>query len=571
MATPKILTARTVITMDPANPRATAVAVAADGTLAAVGDLATCQAALPDAPVTDLGGTVLMPGFIEPHSHPLLSGMGTQSPAIWIAPYVGFPTFADVEAKWHELHASTPEGQVLLFNGLDRLLQGCEAPTADSLETYFPGRPVVVVDNSGHAAYCSQTYVKELGWDTAAPADPVGSSFGRHADGSSNGQAFEMAAVMQMLGPAMAKAGINPIATAAEWYALMADHGITSTSEHTYQDNMQPAYEALASFPSCPLRISLYHVSTEATCGDSPTLKADPDLLHKNGVKLWADGSPWVGNIALSFPYLDTPTTRAAGITPDTGGLKSMNYTKDQIQAVVDEHAPKGWQFAVHANGDLAIDVVLDVFESGLQKAGLTGTDHHWRLEHLGAGRADQYPRIASLGLHASMSLFQFQYWGDLLDGEMFPSEIGANWCRNGDAVAAGLEISFNNDGSVSPPLPLDNIHTAITRQTSSGTVRGPGQKVSLDEALRAVTINAAYALKREHKVGSLEVGKLADLVELTADPYEVDPDHFKDLVDVAGTWVGGEKVDLDAFLAAAGVTDPEEHAHLHAIGRRCC
>lgn len=572
MADPKILTASAVVTMDGSNPRATAVAVAADGTIAAVGDLAACQAALPGATVTNLGDTVLMPGFVEPHSHPLLSGMSTQSPAHWIAPYVGYPTFADVEALWHRLHAETPEGELLMFNGLDRLLHGCEAPTADSLEAYFPGRPVVVADNSGHAAYCTHTYLKELGWDTAPPADPPASHFGRNSDGSLNGQAYEMAAVVQMAGAALAKSGANPVSSTAEWYALMATHGITSTTEHTYQAAMQPAYEALAGMPSCPLRISLYHVSTEDSCGDDFTTKVDDDYLHKNGVKLWADGSPWVGNVALSFPYLDSPATRAAGITLDTGGAAAMNYTQAQIQAEVDEHAPKGWQLAVHINGDVALDVVTEVFDSGLEKAGLKGTDHRWRVEHLGAAQAHQFPRLAELGIHPSMGLFQFIYWGDLLDGQMFPTEIGANWVRTGDAVAAGLEPSFHNDGSVSPPKPLLNVHTAITRQTGSGTVRGEAQKMTLDDALKAVTITAAFAIRREHKVGSITPGKLADFVELSSDPYAVDPDRFKDQVQVLGTWVQGEKVDLDAFLDAAGVTDPAEHQHLHALPQqRCC
>ncbi|MFM7064870.1 MAG: amidohydrolase family protein [Actinomycetes bacterium] len=254
--------------------------------------------------------------------------------------------------------------------------------------------------------------------------------------------------------------------------------------------------------------------------------------------------------------------------------LAASEQQPAQLQAEVDDHAGKGWQFSVHVNGDLALDVVLDVLEEGLETAGLKGTDHRWRVEHLGAAQAHQFARIADLGIHPSMSVFQFIYWGDLLDGQMFPTEIGANWIRTGDAVAAGLDPSFHNDGSVSPPLPLRNVHSAITRQTDSGTVRGESQRMALDDALRAITVHAAHAIRRDHKVGSISVGKLADFVELTADPYEVDPDHFKDQVDVAGTWVAGEKIDLDAFLAAAGVTDPAEHAHLHALGRSgggCC
>lgn len=570
MARPRVLTASTVLTMDDTAPRATAVALDEDGTIAAVGDLSRCRAARPDAEVTDLGDTVLLPGFVEPHSHPLLSGMTTQAPAVWIAPYVGYPTFADLEVLWRRLHAERPADEVLVLNGLDRMLHGCDAPTADSLERYFPGRATVVVDNSGHAAYCTRSHLAALGWDAHPPPDPPASSFGRRRDGSLDGRAYEMAAVVAMVAPALTRAGVNPIASAAEWYALMAANGITSTSEHTYQDVMKPAYEALAGLPSVPLRVSLYHVATEATCGEAFTTEVDADLLHKNGVKLWADGSPWVGNVALSFAYLDTEVTRRAGIRPETGGLAAMNYTEDQLRATVGAHTPKGWQLAVHVNGDLAFDVVMEVFAEGLAAAGLEGTDHRWRVEHLGAVQRHQFARAAELGVHTSMGPFQFIYWGDLLDGEIFPHGIGAHWQRVGDARAAGLDPSFHNDGSVSPPIPLLNVQAAVTRRTSSGAVRGEGQRVPLDDALRAVTVNAARALRREHRVGSLAVGKLADFVELSADPYEVEPDELAG-IEVRGTWLGGERIDLDAFRAAAHVTDPAGHEHLHALGRSCC
>jgi predicted amidohydrolase YtcJ len=335
---------------------------------------------------------------------------------------------------------------------------------------------------------------------------------------------------------------------------------------------MKAGYEALAQLPSVPLRLSLYHVAAEASCGEPLRSSVDADLLHKNGIKLWADGSPWVGNVGLSFTYLDTPITRAAGLAGlDTGGERSMNYSRDDLSQIIATHAPQGWQFAVHVNGDVSLDAVLDVLEGGLDAAGLSGTDHRWRVEHLGAARAEQFARIAALGVHASMGPFQFIYWGDVLDGQVFEHEVGANWQRFGDAVSAGLRPSFHNDGPVSPPLPLLNVQTALTRRTSSGAVRGEAQRISMDQALAAVTIHGAEALRREHKVGSITAGKLADFVELSADPYTVDPDHLTDQVQVQGTWLSGERIDLGAFLAAAGASDPTEHSHLHTVGRACC
>ena len=122
------------------------------------------------------------------------------------------------------------------------------------------------------------------------------------------------------------------------------------------------------------------------------------------------------------------------------------------------------------------------------------------------------------------MAPFQYYYWGDLLDGQIFDHEHGSQWGAFADAVASGAVVSLHNDGSVSPPTPVLNIQTAVTRRTRAGTVHGADQCITLDHALRAHTIDAARTLHRDKLIGSLEVGKLADFTELTADPYAVDP-----------------------------------------------
>jgi predicted amidohydrolase YtcJ len=132
--------------------------------------------------------------------------------------------------------------------------------------------------------------------------------------------------------------------------------------------------------------------------------------------------------------------------------------------------------------------------------------------------------------------------------------------------------VTFHNDGLVSPPLPLLNIQCMTTRRTPSGEVHGPEQQISLDEAFKAHTINAARQLGREHDLGSLEVGKHADLVELSADPFAVDVDALTEQVKVVSTWVNGHKVDTDGFLAAVEAVDPSEHADLsHAALSHTC
>jgi len=567
--TDQILVAGTIITMDDGNPRAEAVAVSA-GKIVAVGSLDDCKAALPGAEVVDTKAAALMPGFIESHGHPVLSGVATQAPAHSIAPWDA-PTWDDVVAIFKQAMETQPAPLPLLFNGFDALLHERPIPDASVLDEIFGDRVALVADNSGHGVYFTSALIKLNGWDVNPPADPVGGSLTRDADGKLTGQAWELPGLLMVTQPVMAQLGGNPLHSAMEFYRLMSENGITSTSEMTYNRALLPAYEAMASMPDNPMRISLYHISTEDGCELPIDSKISTDLLVKGGIKLWADGSPWVGNIGVTFPYLETEATKRAGISNAKIGDKGLNYSRSDLDALMDKYAPTGNQFSVHANGDLAIDIVLDAMERALVKYDLLGTNHGWRIEHVGAGRRDHFDRAKSLGIQISMAPFQFYYWGDLLDGQMFDTKYGSQWQAFKDAFDSGCNISFHNDGAVSPPTPILNVQAAVTRRTRGGHVRGENQQISLHEGLAAETINAARMLKREAVVGSIEVGKFADFVELTADPYEVDVNKLASECTVAGTWLGGRRVDLEAFLNMGKAIPADEHKDLHKHAAHRC
>jgi predicted amidohydrolase YtcJ len=573
MTTDRILKAASIITMEDAQPRAEALAIdSATGTITAIGTLEEVKAAAPGVDVTDLGSTVLMPGFIDAHSHPALGGLLTMEPSHWIAPYMGYPTYADVEALWRKLDAELPAGQPVLCSGLDRLLQGAPELTNTDLDVFFPSRPAFILDNSGHEGYFNSAVIKLNGWtDGKPPTDPVGSRFGRNDDGTSNGRSYETAATLVAAGKLLAEAVPHPLGSLAKFLRLMSSNGITMSTEHTYEGNLLKAYEACATVEHSPVRIALYHMSIEADCGE-PLTSPKPSMLWKQGIKLWADGSPWVGTIASSFPYLDSPVVQRAEIPLGPGGEAMLNYSRAELDEILAKYTPLGWQFAFHVNGDIGLDVVLDAYEHALATHNLLGTDHRWRVEHVGGCRGDQFDRAASLGVTISLLPAQFIYWGDLLDGQMFPTEIGSQWMRGGDAFRSGALVTFHNDGSVSPPIPLLNIQCMTTRRTPSGQLHGPEQQVTLDDAFKAHTINAARQLGREAELGSLAVGKLADLVELSVDPFTVDSDKLTEQVTVLGTWVDGAKIDTDAFVANVQAVDPSEHPNLHsaAMSHKC-
>jgi predicted amidohydrolase YtcJ len=164
------------------------------------------------------------------------------------------------------------------------------------------------------------------------------------------------------------------------------------------------------------------------------------------------------------------------------------------------------------------------------------------RLEHVGAIRNDQLRRAADLGVACSIVVDQIHYWGDIIVDGLFGPERGSRWIPAGSAVATGMRISLHNDPPVTPEEPLRNISVAVTRMAPSGRVLAPEERLTVEQAIRAQTIDAAWHLFADDVVGSLEVGKCADMVVLSADPRAVPPEQIADL-EVRATYLAGRQV----------------------------
>ncbi len=567
MATTQILHPKSIITMNPAQPRAEAVAFdVSTGRILAVGSLAECTQACPDAEVRRMESTVVMPGLIQAHDHPVPAALLCQQPAYWIAPFTGYPTWADVEKLFAQVKATVPAGTPLMFNGLDRLLLQIPMPDRTSLDNFFPDHPVVIFDITGHAVYFNSRATAVLGWQNATPPpDTANARWLRRADGTAAGVGFETDAFQTALFAFLPGTVPNPFANLGVWYATLARNGFTAVGDMAFTAKLLPAMQDLAGMRDCPVRYSLYQVTYDPNPHESFDFGDLDPMIRKQGNKIWMDGSPSIGTAAISVPYLDSPAARIADIpigkAPGTG---VDNYSIDQFASLLESFASDGVQIATHVNGDAGIEVVIDAYERALAKAGISNSDHRWRLEHFSIPSRDQCLRAGTLGLTVSMSPFQALYWGDLYDGVLFEPNFGARWQPYRDAFDGGLKPSFHNDGYLSPPLPWLNIQNAVTRRSASGTVHAVEQAVSLDEALAAHTINAAWQQKRENELGSIEVGKYADLVELSHDPYDVDPAKLQETMTTIATWIGGRKVDLDAFMSEVQNWDPVHHRVLH-------
>jgi len=208
------------------------------------------------------------------------------------------------------------------------------------------------------------------------------------------------------------------------------------------------------------------------------------------------------------------------------------------LQEFVDEMLKTKRSAAFHVEGDAAIQITLDAIEQGLSK--YPWDNHRFRLLHLPMIRDDQIERAKRLGVQLSFLMAHVRYWGDVIP-TLVGDERGQRWCPVGSAKKLGANYAFHFDGPTSPNKPLETLQTVTTRKTVSGKVLGPAERITIDDAIRGYTINAAYQLFMDKEVGSIEVGKYADLIILSANPRKVAPEKIS-RIKVLATYVGGEK-----------------------------
>jgi len=521
----------TVLTVDESQPTAEALAVS-NGRLVAVGTRSDVESWIgPGTQTIDIGDGCVMPGLVEAHGHPMMEAIALSDRLVDIRP-VTMPGADDVLAAIRaEVANRGPEGAYL--SGWDPLLQiGLPEPTLDWLNATAPDAPLVIIHNSGHKAFFNSAAAARLGLTRDTP-DPKGAKYGRDANGDLDGTAVETAALFAVMKgpidfndyPAMLRAECERLSRA----------GLTTCSEMAFDPSLRAIVEQMRD--ELTVRLRAYEMSNAQLSTDMTPDNGD-DMFRQVGIKIWVDGSPWIGNIDLTFPYLDTDATRTIGVAP--GSCGHANYTREQLTEIVGAYFPHGWPMACHVQGDAGVDTILDVYEDALRR--WPRDDHRLRLEHVGAIRPDQLKRAHDLGVTCSLFVDQIHYWGDIIVDGLFGAEHGSRWMPCGSAVATGMRISLHNDPPVTPEEPLRNISVAATRIAPSGRVIGPEQRITVEQAIRAQTLDAAWQLFADDVVGSLEVGKYADMVVLSADPRAVSPEQIADL-EVRGTFLAGRQV----------------------------
>ncbi len=530
----------TIITVDDAFGSPEAVLIR-DGRIICAGTRAEAEQIAGDAPARiDLAGNVLLPGFIDAHSHPLWSAKTRGAPVVDIRAET-VPSHDAVLAKIERRVAVAKPGEHLLFFGLDaQLHDGFEAPTRAQLDVIAPKNPLGIQTSNCHALYLNSAGLETCGIDESTPT-PTGSVIERDADGRLSGKIAEAITwrALESFYGAWGEDRLNDEFKAG--IDEFIQNGITATTEHLYLP-FYKAYYLSALNKGWPLpRIAAYQQAVTADMQVEPMQVRD-DRLWMAGVKIHADGSPFIGNVWLTEPYLDNTVTRQRmGLEPGhTGGL---NYPQDYFENMVRTYVGQGWQMTIHTQGDRTIDMVLDLLETVLNET--PRPDHRFRLEHCALMRDDQIDRAIELGVLSSFFINHITHWGAPIEDVLFGPERAAHYVPAGTAAKRGMRISLHADTPMTDPSCLELMQAAMTRKAGDGRIVGPDERLDAKTALKAVTIDAAYQIGKEDMLGSITPGKHADLVVLDGNPLTTDPNKLRSIA-VKQTWLAGECVWTD-------------------------
>lgn len=513
-----------IITVNDLQPDAEAVAIK-DGKIVFVGDKkAAFDWKGEKTELLDLQGKTLMPGFINPHTHVILDALITASTDV--SPF-NHKTIAEVTKVLKE---ASKNGSVLAFGYDPSLMTDPGQLNFETLDAISTEVPIVVVNKSGHIVYGNHKAF-ELAKITDATPKPVGGSYQKDKEGHLTGVGYEVPAVSSLI------AAVNKITP--EQYPKMtkdalkvfAEAGYTTVTDlalglplPTQEDHIKLMRNATTS-PDAIVRIQGYVVTN--LLNKIPELqKQNNDMFKVLGLKIWADGSIQGYTAAMKQNYKNS----------DTKG--TLNFSQDQLTELVLNARKQGIQVAVHANGDQAIEDTLIAFEKAQEI--YPSNDPRFRIEHASIVDPDQWKRVARVKATPSFTEHHVYYWGDVFQDKILGNPR-AEWLDAAKtAKDLGLKFSFNDD-TLAPARPLLFIQVAATRRTDDGRVLNANQKISIDDAIKGVTLYPAWQSFREKELGSIEPGKFADFVVLDKNPKKVDVNKIKD-IKVVGRWLNGKR-----------------------------
>ena len=513
----------------PDTPRAEAIAVSGE-TILAVGttkDLMSLKGT--NTHIIDLEGKFVVPGFIDSHTHFISGGYQLSNVDLRHA-----KTPKDFIRIIKEFSATLPEGRWILGGNWDHENWGGELPERSWIDSVTSDIPVFVDRLDGHMGLANSAALKLAGITTETP-DPPGGLIIRGKEGTPTGILKDVGiSLITAVIPERSEEEQDEALERATEFAL--SKGVTQIHDMCTWSHLK-TFQRANKRGKLKIRIKafVWYDNWEKLIDYGKTNGWGNDWLGWKGIKAMVDGSLGSRTAWMYQPYLDDPSTTGLLVAADSSELKSLLLASDKV----------GIQLVIHAIGDRANDWVLDVFENIAHQNPFRERRH--RIEHAQHLSSDAIPRFANLGVIASMQPYHIIDDGRWA-GKRVSTDVLKTSYANKSLLDAGATLSFGSDWTVAPISPILGIYAAVTRQTLDGENPDgwyPEQKISVENALKAYTYGAAYSVFMEDKLGTLEVGKLADFVVLSADLFMVDPVNIKN-VRVLRTVVNGK----DRYLA---------------------
>lgn len=499
------------------------------GKVLETGDSAGLRSKYATAHVIDGHGKTLIPGLIDAHGHVL--DMGLESVQVRLT---GTKSLREAQQRIRAYAKANPRRAWLVGGGWNQVIWSLgRFPTAQELDAAIADRPAALDRIDGHATWLNSKALHAAGITKDTP-DPVGGRIERDAAGNPSGVLVDMAmdlveAVIPKLNDAERLAGLRAAMT------HMNRVGLTGVGDAGVGADVIAAYKELADEGRLSVRVYAMIADTgddfRVLSKDGPLLGYANDRLTVRSVKLFADGALGSRGAALLAPYSDKPELR---------GLLFM--TDAEMEHKIETALKAGYQVNIHAIGDAANHQVLDAFEAAYRTVG--GRQLRNRIEHAQVVELSDIPRFKQLDLIASMQPTHATSDKNMAEARIGPERLkGAYAWRTfldqGTVIAGGSDFPVESDN------PFFGLHAAVTRTDHEGQPAGgwhPEQAMTLLEAFRAFTLDAAYAEHQERSLGSLEPGKWADFIVIDRDLFKIPPaDIWK--IRVEQTWLAGERV----------------------------
>ncbi len=540
--------ARRVLTFDPAQPEGTAVAVSG-GRITAVGSFEDLRG---NGVVDDtFANAVLLPGLIDQHLHPLLGATTLMTEVIavedWVLPRKTFQAAHSPEEyrqRLTEAERGLSEPDEWLFSwGYHRLWHG--PLDRGALDAISPTRPIVVWQRSGHEFFLNTAAIDTLGLSAEQMAGQGAASEMMDFDA---GHWWETG--MNLILPALSPLLMSPERITAGLHQMvdyLHANGVTAINEPGIMWAIEPwdLYQQILGAAKTPfLSTFLVDARSQADAGMDPAVAvADAEAqvarassgkvrLLPRQVKLFADGAIISQLMQMRDPYLDDDGH------PDLCHHGEWMMQPDTFRAFATVYWKAGWQLHIHVNGDAGLDLVLDTIEECM--AAHPRTDHRTVIVHFANSTEEQIDRIARLGCLVSANSYYPVGFADKYAAHGLGPERADTMVRAASVRSRGISLSLHSDLPMGPAAPLALASFAVNRRTPSGRVAGPEQRISVDDALRAITIDAAYSWRMEDELGSISPGKAANFTVLAEDPYAVDQTHLGDIA-IIGTLYDGQ------------------------------